>query len=64
MLETALREVMDLSPRGIRQHLDLNKPIYAAPPPTAISAASPRRDGGFSWERTDLVEALKQAIAA
>jgi tRNA G46 methylase TrmB len=41
-LEKAIREVMDLSPRGIREHLDLNKPIYAAPRPTAISAASRR----------------------
>ena len=40
-LEKVLREVMDLSPSGIRRHLDLNKPIYAAPRPTAISAASP-----------------------
>jgi S-adenosylmethionine synthetase len=44
-LETALREVMDLSPRGIREHLDLNKPIYARPPLTAISAASRRSRG-------------------
>ena len=63
-LEEALREVMDLSPRGIRQHLDLNKPIYAKTSAYGHFGRKPGRDGCFSWEKTDLVKALKDAVAA
>ncbi|MBL8584602.1 MAG: methionine adenosyltransferase [Rhizobiaceae bacterium] len=63
-LEKALREVMDLSPSGIRRHLDLNKPIYAKTTAYGHFGRKPGRDGTFSWERTDLVKALKTAVAA
>ncbi|MPT22752.1 MAG: methionine adenosyltransferase, partial [Starkeya sp.] len=61
-LETALREVMNLRPRGIREHLGLNKPIYARTSAYGHFGRAPDADGGFSWERTDLVEALKSAV--
>lgn len=62
-LETALREVMDLSPSGIRRHLDLNRPIYAKTTAYGHFGRKPGRDGSFAWERTDLVKALKDAVA-
>jgi S-adenosylmethionine synthetase len=61
-LEKALRKVMDLSPRGIRTHLDLNKPIYARTTAYGHFGRKPEKDGGFSWERTDLVAKLKKAV--
>ena len=63
VLEKALREVMDLSPSGIRKHLDLNKPIYARTSSYGHFGRKPGRDGSFSWEKTDLVKALKDAVA-
>ncbi|MCO5147784.1 MAG: methionine adenosyltransferase [Aquamicrobium sp.] len=63
-VEKALRKVMDLSPSGIRRHLDLNKPIYARTAAYGHFGRKPGRDGSFSWEKTDLTKALKQAIAA
>ncbi|MET0598601.1 MAG: methionine adenosyltransferase [Mesorhizobium sp.] len=63
-LEEALREVMDLSPSGIRRHLDLNKPIYAKTTAYGHFGRKPGRDGSFAWERTDLVKAIKDAVAA
>ena len=57
-----LMEVMDLSPRGIRDHLGLNKPIYARTAAYGHFGRAPEADGGFSWERTDLVDALKGAF--
>ncbi|MCC0055375.1 MAG: methionine adenosyltransferase [Rhodobiaceae bacterium] len=62
-VETALREVMDLSPTGIRKHLDLNKPIYARTSAYGHFGRKPGRDGSFSWEKTDLVPALRKALA-
>jgi S-adenosylmethionine synthetase len=62
-LESALMECMDLSPRGIRQHLGLNKPIYARTSAYGHFGRPPESDGGFSWERTDLAEALRSALA-
>jgi S-adenosylmethionine synthetase len=62
-LEKALGEVMDLSPRGIRTHLGLNKPIYARTAAYGHFGRAPTRDGGFSWEKTDLVDAIKKAVA-
>jgi S-adenosylmethionine synthetase len=59
-LETALLEIMDLTPRGIRTHLDLNKPIYARTSAYGHFGRKATRDGGFSWERTDLVQELKR----
>jgi S-adenosylmethionine synthetase len=61
-LELALGKVMDLTPRGIRTHLDLNKPIYAKTSAYGHFGRKPGRDGSFSWEKTDLVSALKAAV--
>ncbi len=61
-IEKALRKVMDLSPRGIRKHLDLNRPIYARTSSYGHFGRKPDADGGFSWERTDLSKALKAAV--
>ncbi len=62
-LEKALREVMDLRPRGIREHLGLNRPIYARTSAYGHFGRQPDAEGGFSWEKTDLVDALKSALA-
>jgi S-adenosylmethionine synthetase len=61
-VEKALREVMRLTPRGIREHLGLNKPIYAKTSAYGHFGRKPGRDGSFSWERTDLTDALKRAL--
>ncbi|WP_029041037.1 methionine adenosyltransferase [Cucumibacter marinus] len=61
-LETALREVMDLSPSGIRRHLDLVKPIYAKTAAYGHFGRKPGRGGTFSWEKTDLAKPLKAAL--
>jgi S-adenosylmethionine synthetase len=61
-IEKALRKVMDLSPRGIRKHLDLNRPIYARTSSYGHFGRKPDKDGGFSWEKTDLSKALKAAV--
>ncbi len=58
-LEAALMEVMNLTPRGIRQHLQLNRPIYARTSAYGHFGRAPDADGGFSWEKTDLVDKLK-----
>jgi S-adenosylmethionine synthetase len=63
-LEKILGEVFDLSPRGIRTHLDLNKPIYAKTSAYGHFGRKPGRDGSFSWEKTDLVSSLKAAVKA
>jgi S-adenosylmethionine synthetase len=57
-----LRELMDLSPRGIREHLDLSRPIYARTAAYGHFGRSPEDDGGFSWERTDLADTLRRAF--
>jgi len=62
-IEKALGEVMDLSPRGIRKHLEMNKPIYARTSAYGHFGREPDADGGFSWEKTDLVDALKSAVS-
>ncbi len=61
-IERAIASSMDLTPRGIREHLGLNRPIYARTAAYGHFGREPEPDGGFSWERTDLVEALKKAI--
>jgi len=63
-LETVLGQVFDLSPRGIRTKLELNKPIYAKTSAYGHFGRKPGRDGSFSWEKTDLVPALKAAMKA
>ncbi len=62
-LEVALTKVMNLSQRGIREHLGLNKPIYARTAAYGHFGRVPEVDGGFSWERTDLIDQLKQLIS-
>ncbi len=62
VLEKAVAEVMDLTPKGIRTHLGLNKPIYARTAAYGHFGREPDADGGFSWEKIDLVDALKAAI--
>ncbi|MEJ1993158.1 MAG: methionine adenosyltransferase [Maritimibacter sp.] len=61
-IENAVREVMNLTPRGIRTHLGLNKPIFERTAAYGHFGRHPEADGGFSWEKTDLVEALKAAL--
>ena len=58
-LEKVLSNVMDLSPRGIREHLGLNRPIYERTAAYGHFGRTPEEDGGFSWEKLDLVDALK-----
>jgi S-adenosylmethionine synthetase len=62
-LEKVLGEVMSLSPRGIRTKLNLNRPIYARTSAYGHFGREPDGDGGFTWEQTDLVDALKSALA-
>ncbi|EAQ06964.1 MULTISPECIES: methionine adenosyltransferase [Yoonia] len=61
-IERAVAQVMDLTPRGIREHLQLNRPIYARTSAYGHFGRAPDADGGFSWEKTDLVEALRRAV--
>ncbi|MBT5458343.1 MAG: methionine adenosyltransferase domain-containing protein, partial [Rhodospirillaceae bacterium] len=62
-LSSVLQEMVDLSPRGIREKLQLNRPIYARTSAYGHFGRAPEADGGFSWERTDLVDGLKGAFA-
>ncbi|MFD1343651.1 methionine adenosyltransferase [Litorisediminicola beolgyonensis] len=61
-IERAIPKVMDLTPRGIRTHLDLNRPIYARTAAYGHFGRAPEEDGGFSWERTDLADKLKAEV--
>ncbi|MFS4582174.1 methionine adenosyltransferase [Phaeobacter sp. C3_T13_0] len=61
-IEAAIDQIMDLTPRGIRSHLGLNKPIYERTAAYGHFGREPDADGGFSWERTDLVDALTKAL--
>ena len=61
-IEKAVAQVMDLTPRGIREHLSLSRPVYARTAAYGHFGRAPEADGGFSWERTDLAEALKKAV--
>ena len=61
-IERAVAACMDLTPRGIREHLQLNRPIYARTSAYGHFGRAPEADGGFSWEKTDLIEALKKAV--
>ena len=62
-LEQALRQVMDLSPRGIREHLGLSRPIYERTASYGHFGRQPDNDGGFSWERLDLVEPIRGELS-
>jgi S-adenosylmethionine synthetase len=61
-LAVVLQQLLDLSPRGIRTHLRLNRPIYARTAAYGHFGRKPEADGGFSWEKTDLVNELKRAF--
>ncbi len=63
-LSKVLQEMVDLSPRGIREHLKLSRPIYTRTAAYGHFGRPPDEDGGFSWERTDLVDDLKSAFGA
>ncbi|WP_323037352.1 methionine adenosyltransferase [Pararhodobacter sp.] len=61
-IERAVRTAMDLTPRGIRTKLQLNKPIYARTAAYGHFGRAPEADGGFSWERTDLIDTLRAGV--
>ncbi|MDF2765251.1 MAG: metK2 [Rhodospirillales bacterium] len=61
-LSATLQKLVDLSPRGIREHLQLNRPIYARTAAYGHFGRAPEPDGGFSWEKLDLVEPLLRAV--
>ena len=61
-IEAAVAVSMDLSPRGIREHLSLNKPVYQRTAAYGHFGRAPDADGGFSWEQTNLADALKAAV--
>jgi len=63
-LSATLSELVDLSPRGIREYLALSKPIFARTAAYGHFGRSPEADGGFSWERLDLVDQLRSAFGA
>ena len=63
-LSVVIQDMVDLSPRGIREHLELSRPIYARTAAYGHFGRAPDADGGFSWERTDLVDDLKSAFGA
>ena len=63
-ISKVLQELMPLTPRGIREHLGLNKAIYARTSAYGHFGRMPEKDGGFSWERTDLVKKLRSAFGA
>ncbi len=61
-IEAAVAKAMDLTPRGIRTHLGLNRPIYARTSAYGHFGRAPEADGGFSWEQTDLIDTLKKTV--
>ncbi len=63
-LSKVLQDMVDLSPRGIREHLELSRPIYARTAAYGHFGRAPEPDGGFSWERTNLVDDLRSAFGA
>ncbi|MEL6523374.1 MAG: methionine adenosyltransferase [Pseudomonadota bacterium] len=61
-IERAVGQVMDLTPRGIREHLNLNRPVYQRTAAYGHFGRAPDADGGFSWEKTDLADDLKTVL--
>ena len=61
-LEEVLPSIIDLTPYGIRSHLNLNQAIYARTAAYGHFGRTPDADGGFSWEKTDLVDKIKAAV--
>jgi len=62
-LEAVLPKLMRLTPKGIRTHLGLNKPIYERSAAYGHFGRTPDAEGGFSWEKTDLADAIKAELA-
>jgi S-adenosylmethionine synthetase len=62
VLEKVLPQLMNLKPRGIREHLDLNRPIFARTAAYGHFGREPDAEGGFSWEKTDLADKIKAAL--
>ena len=62
-IENAIAQSMDLTPRGIRTHLGLNKPIYQRTAAYGHFGRPHEKDGGFSWERMDLISELRRNLA-
>ena len=62
-LESVLMDIVSLTPRGIREHLKLNRPIYARTSAYGHFGRAPDADGGFSWEKTDLIDELKSKFS-
>ncbi|TLG74017.1 methionine adenosyltransferase [Methylocystis sp. B8] len=62
-VEEVLPQLFRLSPRGIREHLQLNRPIYARTSAYGHFGRTPDAEGGFSWEKTDLVDQLQSHFA-
>jgi S-adenosylmethionine synthetase len=60
-LSVILQELVNLTPRGIRERLQLDRPIYAKTAAFGHFGREPEADGAFSWERTDLVDDLRRA---
>ena len=60
VLETTLQEMVDLSPRGIREYLRLHRPIYARTAAYGHFGRAPEADGSFSWEALSLIDTLKR----
>ena len=58
-LSEYLKNIVDLSPRGVRERLGLSRPIYARTAAYGHFGRQPEPDGGFSWESLDLVEELE-----
>ena len=61
-IEAAVNRVMDLSPRGIREKLSMNRPVFQRTAAYGHFGRAAEADGGFSWERTDLADALKSEV--
>ena len=61
-LAKIINVIVDLTPRGIRTHLGLNRPIYQRTATYGHFGRTPEEDGGFSWEKTDLAEKLKNIV--
>ena len=61
-IENLIPELFDLSPRGIREHLQLSNPIYVPTSAYGHFGRTPTMQGHFTWEKTDLVESFKNAF--
>ncbi len=61
-IEQAVAKALDLTPKGIREHLNLNRPIYQRTAAYGHFGRAPEADGGFSWEQTDLGDILKSLV--